>query len=62
MSGDENKKPRRSEVFFAVFAAGDRRAHCVTSTPEVYAIARERAIYGTDFDAFEYGSRFTFCP
>lgn len=48
--------------FFSVFAAGDCRAHCVTSTHEVYAIAQERAIYGTDFDAFEYGSRFTFCP
>lgn len=52
--------PKRG--FFTAFAAGDRNAHCVTSTHEVYAIARERAIYGTDFDAFEYGSRFTFCP
>jgi hypothetical protein len=40
---DENKKPRRSEVFSG-FAAGNRRTHCVTSTQKVYAIGDERAI------------------
>lgn len=58
----KTKNPAGARFFFTAFAAGDRRAHCVTSTHEVYVIAQERAIYGTDFDAFEYGSRFTFCP
>lgn len=52
--------PKRG--FYQGFAVGFRRTHCVTSTAKVYAIEDERAIYGTDFDVFEYGPPSDFCP
>ncbi|WP_430381669.1 hypothetical protein [Trabulsiella odontotermitis] len=46
----KTKNPAGARFLSTGFAGGSRRTHCVTSTVKVYAIAGERAIFGTDFD------------
>lgn len=52
--------PKRG--FYQGFAVGCRRTHCVTSTQKSIRDRRRTRNSGTDFDVFEYGSPFDFCP